>query len=89
MSHASSKEQSVAGLDTLNSDEYQSLKSLNTGYREKFGFPFLYAVKGSTKYDILQGLEERLGNPAAEEFQQALEQVYRIALFRLQDLIEH
>jgi urate oxidase/2-oxo-4-hydroxy-4-carboxy-5-ureidoimidazoline decarboxylase len=46
-------------------------------------------VKGSTKYDILQGLEERLGNPAAEEFQQALEQVYRIALFRLQDLIEH
>jgi len=87
MSNASSKEQSGAGLDSLSSEEYQRLKRLNTEYREKFGFPFLYAVKGSTKYDILQALEQRLGNTAAEEFQQALEQVYRIALFRLQDLI--
>jgi 2-oxo-4-hydroxy-4-carboxy-5-ureidoimidazoline decarboxylase len=89
MSNASSKEQSGAGLDNLSSDEYQRLKRLNTEYREKFGFPFLYAVKGSTKYDILQALERRLGNTAVEEFQQALEQVYRIAQFRLQDMIAH
>jgi len=61
ISTASSGEQSGAGLDNLNSDEYQRLKRLNTEYREKFGFPFLYAVKGSTKYDILQALEQRLG----------------------------
>ncbi len=89
MSNASSKEQSGAGLDNLSLDEYQRLKRLNTEYREKFGFPFLYAVKGSTKYDILQALEQRLGNTPAEEFDQALKQVYRIALFRLQGLIEH
>jgi 2-oxo-4-hydroxy-4-carboxy-5-ureidoimidazoline decarboxylase len=89
MSNASSKEQSGAGLDNLSSDEYQRLKLLNTEYREKFGFPFLYAVKGSTKYDILQVLEQRLKNNATEEFHQALEQVYRIALFRLQGLIAH
>jgi 2-oxo-4-hydroxy-4-carboxy-5-ureidoimidazoline decarboxylase len=89
MSVASSNEQAGAGLDNLSSDEYQRLQRLNTEYREKFGFPFLYAVKGSTKYDILQALEQRLGNTAAEEFQQALEQVYRIALFRLQDLIAY
>jgi 2-oxo-4-hydroxy-4-carboxy-5-ureidoimidazoline decarboxylase len=89
VSAASAGEQSGAGLDNLSSDEYRQLSRLNTEYREKFGFPFLYAVKGSTKYDILQALERRLGNTVAEEFQQALEQVYRIALFRLQDLIAH
>jgi 2-oxo-4-hydroxy-4-carboxy-5-ureidoimidazoline decarboxylase len=87
ISAASSEEQSGAGLDNLNSDQYQLLQRLNTEYREKFGFPFLYAVKGSTKYDILRSLEQRLGNAAGEEFREALEQVYRIALFRLQGLI--
>jgi len=87
ISSASSEEQSGAGLDNLNSDQYQLLQRLNTEYREKFGFPFLYAVKGSTKYDILRSLEQRLGNAAGEEFREALEQVYRIAMFRLQGLI--
>jgi 2-oxo-4-hydroxy-4-carboxy-5-ureidoimidazoline decarboxylase len=87
ISSASSEEQSGAGLDNLNSDQYQLLQRLNTEYREKFGFPFLYAVKGSTKYDILRLLEHRVNNTAGEEFREALEQVYRIALFRLQGLI--
>ena len=88
ISTASSEEQSGAGLDNLNSDQHQLLQRLNTEYREKFGFPFLYAAKGSTKYDILRLLEQRLGNAAGEEFHEALEQVYRIALFRLQGLID-
>jgi len=87
ISAASSDEQSGAGLDNLNSDQYQLLQRLNTEYREKFGFPFLYAVKDSTKYDILRLLERRLEKAAVEEFHEALEQVYRIALFRLQGLI--
>ena len=87
MSTASISEQSGAGLDRLTPHEYESLQKLNTAYRNKFGFPFLYAVKGSTKYDILRALEQRLNETPDREFRQALTQVYRIALFRLQDTI--
>jgi 2-oxo-4-hydroxy-4-carboxy-5-ureidoimidazoline decarboxylase len=87
MSAASTGEQSGAGLDCLTPDEYQQIQQRNTAYREKFGFPFLYAVKGSTKYDILQSLDQRLGAAPADEFRQALAQVYRIAEFRLRDTI--
>lgn len=87
MSAASAGEQSGAGLDTLTPDEYQQLQHRNTAYRDKFGFPFLYAVQGSTKYDILQALDQRLGAAPANEFRQALGQVYRIAEFRLRDAI--
>jgi 2-oxo-4-hydroxy-4-carboxy-5-ureidoimidazoline decarboxylase len=87
MSAASADEQSGAGLDNLTPEEYQRLQQRNTAYREKFGFPFLYAVKGSTKYDILQALDRRLGAAPAEEFREALAQVYRIAAFRLRDTI--
>ena len=87
MSAASEGEQSGAGLDNLTPKEYQRLQERNTAYREKFGFPFLYAVKGSTKYDILQALDQRLGAMLQEEFRKALAQVYRIAEFRLRDTI--
>ncbi len=60
MSDASSREQAGAGLDALTRDELERLRTLNAAYREKFGFPFLYAVKGSTKHDILNALERRL-----------------------------
>ena len=75
--------------DRLTPEEYQRLQEQNTAYRKKFGFPFLYAVKGSTKYDILRALDQRLKSPPSDEFHQALNQVYRIALFRLQDTIAH
>ena len=87
LSEASSGEQTGAGLDRLNSEEFERLHRLNSAYREKFGFPFIYAVKGSTKEDILAALECRLaGEPEAERIT-ALEQIYRIAQFRLEDLI--
>jgi 2-oxo-4-hydroxy-4-carboxy-5-ureidoimidazoline decarboxylase len=85
MSAASAGEQSGAGLDRLTPEEFQRLQQLNNDYRQKLGFPFLYAVRGSTKYDILQALERRLGADPAAEFQEALQQVYRIAMFRLQE----
>jgi 2-oxo-4-hydroxy-4-carboxy-5-ureidoimidazoline decarboxylase len=87
MSAASAGEQSGAGLDNLTPEEYQKLQERNTAYRGKFGFPFLYAVKGSTKYDILQALDRRLGATPTQEFCEALTQVYRIAGFRLRDTI--
>ena len=87
ISEASTGEQSGAGLDRLTAEEYRRLQELNTAYREKFGFPFIYAVKGSDKYDILRALQKRLDSRPEEEFREALEQVYRIALFRLEEAI--
>ena len=87
MSTASVSEQAGAGLDQLTQSEFDDLIRLNSEYKQKFGFPFLYAVKGSTKCDILASLTERLHRSRAEEFQEALTQVTRIAAFRLEDLI--
>ncbi len=87
ISQASTGEQAGAGLDRLTPDEFERLNRLNAAYRDKFGFPFLYAVKGSTKYDILQALEQRLDNPPEQEYPEALRQVYRIAEFRLSDTV--
>jgi 2-oxo-4-hydroxy-4-carboxy-5-ureidoimidazoline decarboxylase len=87
MSDASTNEQAGAGLDTLTSEEFQRLRRLNAGYRDKFGFPFLYAVKGSTKHDILKAIEARLPSGREHELAEALGQVARIARFRLEELI--
>ena len=87
MSDASAGEQSSAGLTNLLPDEFERLRRLNAAYREKFGFPFLYAVKGSTKHDILRTLESRLMSDGEEEKAEALRQAGRIARFRLEELI--
>ena len=87
MTIASTSEQAGAGLDQLTSQEFERLRMLNSQYREKMGFPFLFAVKGSTKYDILEALERRVGEDPAREFQEALRHVHQIALFRLEDII--
>jgi 2-oxo-4-hydroxy-4-carboxy-5-ureidoimidazoline decarboxylase len=86
LSEASTAEQARAGLDVLTAVELDRLRRLNGAYREKFGFPFLYAVKGSTKHDILKALEMRLGATRDDELNEALGHVYRIARFRLDDL---
>lgn len=88
VSDASTAEQAGAGLDQLTIDEFERLRNLNASYRERFGFPFLFAVKGSTKHDILGALEQRIQSSREQEFRVALEQVYRIARFRLEDILE-
>ena len=85
VSDASKGEQAGAGLDRLSPDEFERLTELNTKYRDKFGFPFLFAVKGSTKEQILQALEKRLQDSRDNEYRVALEQASRIARFRLED----
>jgi 2-oxo-4-hydroxy-4-carboxy-5-ureidoimidazoline decarboxylase len=87
ISPGSASEQAGAGLDRLTSDEYTRLVQLNTAYREKFGFPFLYAVKGSGKFAILEALERRFDSNREDEFREALRQVCRIARFRLESII--
>ena len=88
LSQASTEEQAGAGLDSLNPDEFEQLHRLNAAYRHRFGFPFLLAVKGSTKHDILRALQARMEASPEDEFREALRQVYRIARFRLEDLIK-
>lgn len=87
ISTASRREQAGAGLDELRGDELERLRALNAAYREKFGFPFLYAVKGSTTRDILNALERRLTSMRDAEHLEALRQVYRIARFRLEEAV--
>ena len=87
ISDSSAKEQAGAGLDHLTPVEFARLHQHNEAYRNKFGFPFLFAVKGSGKLRIMQALEARLQSTPDEEFQEALRQVYRIARFRLDDII--
>jgi 2-oxo-4-hydroxy-4-carboxy-5-ureidoimidazoline decarboxylase len=84
---ASGAEQATAGLDQLTPPEFERLERLNTEYRDKFGFPFLFAVKGSSKHDILRELEQRLEDDPEREYREALRQVYRIARFRIEDSI--
>jgi OHCU decarboxylase len=87
LSTASTEEQAGAGLDSLTPGEFEQLHRLNAAYRSRFGFPFLLAVKGSTKHDVLRALQARMEAAPEDEFREALRQVYRIARFRLEDLI--
>ncbi|HRK19191.1 MAG TPA: allantoinase PuuE [Hyphomicrobiaceae bacterium] len=81
----STKEQSGAGLDRLSAAELARFTDLNSRYVTRFGFPFIFAVKGKTKDDILASFESRIGNDRDTEFRTALEQIDRIALLRLKD----
>jgi OHCU decarboxylase len=83
----SRKEQAGAGLDRLSPAEHARFTELNAAYTEKFGFPFIIAVKGLTKDDILAAFEARIGNSVEVEFETAKTQVERIALLRLTALL--
>jgi len=86
MAPASIAEQQGAGLHQCTQEEFEEFKRLNAAYREKFGFPFIIAVKGLFKADILEAFRTRLNNDPETEFENALAQVHKIALFRLQAL---
>jgi OHCU decarboxylase len=83
----SNKEQAGAGLDRLTDAERARFTELNDAYKARFGFPFIMAVKGRSKAEILAASECRLANDAATEQRAALEQIERIALLRLMDLL--
>ena len=80
----SSTEQSKAGLDQCCADEYAQFQSLNDRYHEKFGFPFVMAVRASTRAEILAAFAARLENDTATEFETALQEIHQIAKLRLQ-----
>ena len=83
----SRREQAGAGLDRLTSQEHGRFTELNTAYVEKNGFPFIIAVKGLDKADILKAFETRIHHDARDEFATASAQVEKIAWLRLSALL--
>ena len=83
----STKEQMGAGLDSLSAAEFAHFTKLNDAYKAKNGFPFIFAVKGADKHQILSGFELRVLNETSYEFRTALEQVCKIIRFRLEDRV--
>ncbi|HEX7199807.1 MAG TPA: 2-oxo-4-hydroxy-4-carboxy-5-ureidoimidazoline decarboxylase [Dongiaceae bacterium] len=82
----SATEQAGAGLGDCSPAEFQRFTALNETYKAKFGFPFIMAVKGRSRAEILAAFERRIGHDAAAEFRTALDEVHKIALLRLRSL---
>jgi 2-oxo-4-hydroxy-4-carboxy-5-ureidoimidazoline decarboxylase len=87
MAADSKREQAGAGLGALTPAEFRRFTELNTRYRDTFGFPFIFAVKGATKSQILEAFEARIGNARAREFATALVEVNRIFRFRIEERV--
>ena len=87
MAETSVQEQAGLGLDRLSEEEYQRFQALNQAYKDKFGFPFIVAVKYHTKESILEAFTTRLENSLQQEKKQALTEISKIARLRLESLI--
>lgn len=81
----SQNEQSGAGLNECTQQEADLLKNLNKQYKQKFGFPFMLAVKGYNKAEIIDQFQKRINNNKQQEFDTALQQVYKVIMWRLLD----
>jgi len=85
MTKESKIEQQSAGLNNLTEEEYVHFVKLNQAYMDKFGFPFIMAVRFKTKNQIYQALEKRIYHNQQIEFETALSEIYKIARFRLEE----
>ena len=84
----SEAEQKKANLKQCTPKEFDEFKKLNIEYKKKFNFPFIIAVKGKDKNEILNYFRERINNSLEEEFIEAKKQVKKIATFRLEEIIK-
>ena len=84
----SEAEQSKANLKECTPEEFNEFKKLNIEYKKKFNFPFIIAVKGKNKNEILNYFRERINNSLEVEFLEAKKQVKKIATFRLEEIIK-
>lgn len=82
----STEEQASAGLDQCSVEEYERFQALNAAYREKFGFPFVMAVRGCDRAAILEAFAARLENDYVLEFETALLEIHKIARLRLESM---
>ena len=81
-------EQSKANLKRCTPEEFDEFKKLNIEYKKKFDFPFIIAVKGKNRTEILASFRERIKNSLDEEFFEAKNQVKKIASFRLEEILK-
>ncbi|HXC54150.1 MAG TPA: 2-oxo-4-hydroxy-4-carboxy-5-ureidoimidazoline decarboxylase [Rhizomicrobium sp.] len=86
LSAESVSEQAGAGLDNCSPEELTEFRVLNDAYKAKFGFPFIKAVRGFSRRQILAEFRARSGNDADAEFATALREIHKIAFLRLGDL---
>ena len=88
LTEESKQEQNSANLNQCSDKEFNEFKKLNLNYKTKFGFPFIIAVKGKNRIEILESFRKRINNSIETEFEEAKEQVKKIALLRLKDIIK-
>lgn len=84
----STAEQASAQLDQCTAEEFEEFQSLNERYKDSFGFPYILAVRGRNRQEILDNFRSRVGNTPETEFAEALKQVHRIALLRIEALFQ-
>lgn len=87
ITETSTREQRGAGLDQCSPEEFATLTALNHAYRARFNMPFVVAVKGLSRTDIIAAMRARLDHAPADEIAEALRQIARIARFRLDDRV--
>ncbi|MFP7909654.1 2-oxo-4-hydroxy-4-carboxy-5-ureidoimidazoline decarboxylase [Pseudomonas aeruginosa] len=83
---SSTSEQAGAGIHECTPEEFARFTELNDAYKARFGFPFIMAVKGSNRHQILAAFEERIHHSPEQEFTRALAEINKIAKFRLEQL---
>ena len=84
LTEESTDEQAAAGIDQCTPEEFEQFQSLNAAYKQKFGFPFVMAVRNSNRHDILAAFTIRLENDNETEFATAISEIHKIARLRLE-----
>ena len=79
----STDEQQSAGIDQCTAEEFARFEALNAAYKARFGFPFVMAVRGRHRAEILAAFETRLENDQRTEFRTAIAEVHKIAAMGL------
>ncbi len=87
LTDSSRSEQAGAGLDQCTQEEFSAFTELNNNYKAKFGFPFIMAVKGADRAQILLQFQHRVDNSPESEFETALQHVLKIGRFRLTEIL--
>lgn len=88
LTQESTAEQASAQLDQCTAEEFAEFQSLNDRYKSSFGFPYILAVRGRNRQEILKNFRDRIDNDPDTEFAEALKQVHRIALLRIEALYQ-
>jgi len=87
LTEKSTAEQASAGIDQCSKEEYEQFQTLNMKYKDKFGFPFVMAVRDSNRREILAAFESRLANDSQTEFDTAIAEIHKIARLRLREIL--